>query len=132
MFLYSLDIRQRELFMELAIKAAECNGIVESEEINMLQSYGTEMGLQPIYETNKSTESIVSELKEISDEKTKRIILFELFAILISDSCYDDKEKRFVERLGKEFSISADDRKKMLDILYEYRDVVKRITDLVL
>jgi len=131
MFLHTMTDTQKKLFMKLAIKAAEANGIVELEEKNMLKAYGIEMGIKPIYETDAKTEDIISELKEICDDKTKRIIVFEILGIMMSDSEYDEKEKAFVDEIISAFSIPSNQKEEMLELLTEYANVFKRISNLI-
>lgn len=132
MFLHSITDKQKELFMKLAIKAAEANGIVNLEEKNMLKAYGIEMGIKPIYETDATTEEIVSELKNLCDDKARRIIIFEILGIMISDSEYDDKEKEFIENLAEAFSIPKEQKDQMFALINEYFEVFKKISKLVL
>ncbi len=132
MFLQMISDKQKDLFMKLAIKAAEVNGIVEYEEKNMLKAFSIEMGIQPLYNTEASLDSIVSELKELSDEKSRRIILFEILGILISDSEFDDKEKSFVDELTKAFSISVEQKNDMIGLINEYLNVYKKISKVVI
>ena len=117
--------------MKLAIKAAEANGIVELEEKNMLKAYGIEMGIKPIYETDSNTEDIIAELNAICDDKTKRIIVFEVLGIMISDSEYDEEEKNFVNEMISAFSIPSDQKDEMLGVLKEYANVFKKISNLI-
>lgn len=132
MFLHAMTDKQKNLFMKLAIKAAEANGVVEFEEKNMLKAYGIEMGIKPIYETDSKTEDIIAELKALCDEKTKRIIVFEILGIMISDSEFDEMEKSFVDEIVSAFSIPSDQKQQMLELLNEYAAVFKKISNLVL
>ena len=131
MFLHTMTDKQKNLFMKLAIKAAEANGIVELEEKNMLKAYGIEMGIKPIYETDSNTEDIIAELNAICDDKTKRIIVFEVLGIMISDSEYDEEEKNFVNEMISAFSIPSDQKDEMLGVLKEYANVFKKISNLI-
>ena len=48
MFLYLINEKQKNLFLKLALKAAEANGVVELQEKNMLKAFSKEMGIKPI------------------------------------------------------------------------------------
>ena len=132
MFLHLLTDKQKYLFLELAIKAAEANGIVEIEEKNMIKVYSIEMGIKPIYKTDRSTDSIINALDNSCDERTKRIILFEILGIMLSDLEYDYCEKNFVDNLTDSFSIPCEQKDMMLDLLKDYSDIYKRISDYLL
>ena len=84
MFLNSLSKKQKNLFMDLAIKAAEANGVVELAEKNMLKAYGIEMEITPFYSSDCEIEMVLQEMKDISTESELKIVLFEILGILIS------------------------------------------------
>ena len=132
MFLNILRHKQKILFMHLAIKAAEVNGIVEITEKNMLKSYGAEMGITPFYSSECEVEVILQEIKELSTQRELRIILFEILGVLISDKDYDIAEKEFTERVRNAFGISKERCDNMWDILNEYSSICQKITDIVL
>ena len=85
MFLNSLSKKQKNLFMNLAIKAAEANGVVELAEKNMLKAYSMEMEIAPFYTSDCDIETVLQETKAVSTESELRVVLFELMGILISD-----------------------------------------------
>ncbi|MCR5701149.1 MAG: hypothetical protein K6G76_03270 [Lachnospiraceae bacterium] len=132
MFLHLLNSEQKNLFMNLAIKAAEANGIVELEEKNMLKAYGIEMGIKPVYETDLKTTEIIACLNDICDEKTRKVIVFEIIGIMISDSVYDETEKEFVYNLAESFSVTTEQQDKMYELLIEYSNVFRRISNYIL
>ena len=132
MFLHLLNDRQKGLFMRLAIKAAEVNGVVELEEKNMLKAYSIEMGIDAFYSTDVNTMDIINELVSISDEKARKIIVFEILGILICDSKFDSVEREFIEKIVKNFKINEIDKQEMLNELYKYRSTYERISELVL
>ena len=56
MFLSNLNNNQKNLFIQLAIKAAESNGVVPIEQKNMLKAFAMEMNTSPVYKTDRDTE----------------------------------------------------------------------------
>ncbi len=132
MFLKSLSKKQKNLFMELAIKAAEANGVVELEEKNMLKSYSMEMEITPFYTSNRNLEDVLQETKAISTESELRVVLFELMGILISDKEFDKTEKAFLNKVSSAFSISQTQCDEMLQLLYDYSSLYQRIVATVL
>lgn len=105
MFLNSLNNIQKQLFQKLAIKAAEANGVVELEEKNMLKCFAVEMNIEPFYFTDISMDNLMQEILKNSNEQVLRIFLFETLAIIISDSEFDEEEKKFVDTLSSKFGI---------------------------
>lgn len=132
MFLNNLNNIQKNLFQKLAIKAAESNGVVELEEKNMLKCFAIEMNIEPFYSTDISMDNLMTEILDNSNEQVLRIFLFEILAIIISDSEFDDKEKKFVDELASRFGISKEKTDEMLEVLYEYLQVYNKINSLIL
>ena len=132
MFLNLMNKPQKELFMELAIKAAEVNGVVELEEKNMLKAYAIEMQIHARYKTERETEEILNSLLEITCEKERRIIVFEILGMMFSDGVYDEKEEQFVKYISDKAGMSIDDIMNMISVLKEYEKVYKKICDVVM
>jgi len=132
MFLSRLNNEQKELFLELAMKAAEVNGIVELEEKNMLKCFAIEMNIAPIYGTDKRVEDIVNRIVDISSEKELRIILFEILGIIVSDSVFDESEQAFVNWLFEKCNIEYALAEQMLVLLTDYLKVYQKIVHVVL
>ena len=132
MFLNSLSKTHKKLFMELAIKAAEANGVVELAEKNMLKAFSIEMSIEPFYSTNSDIETILQKMEATATENEKRIVLFELMGILISDEEFDEEERRFLEKVRSVFEVSESKCDEMMKLLYEYSSLYKRIVAAVL
>ena len=132
MFLNNLKNKQKKLFIQLAIKAAEANGIVELEEKNMLKSFAIEMNIPPVYNTENNLETILNELVSISSEQELKIILFEILGIVVSDGVFDDDEKNIVKNIVERCKLDTNIVDEMLNALYEYINVYKKIVSIVL
>lgn len=132
MFLNNLNNKQKKLFIQLAIKAAEANGIVELEEKNMLKSFAIEMNIAPVYNTENNLETILNELVSISSEQELKIILFEILGIVVSDGVFDDDEKNIVKNIVERCKLDTNIVDEMLNALYEYINVYKKIVSIVL
>lgn len=132
MFLHLLNNEQKELFLDLAIKAAEANGVVELEEKNLLKAFSIEMQIPSRYKTEKTTDEILAQLSKISNEREKKILSFELIGILLADGTYDDKEKVFITQISEQSNIPIDEIEKMINVIDEYKAVYNKICDIVL
>lgn len=132
MFLNSLSKKQKNLFMDLAIKAAEANGVVELAEKNMLKAYGMEMEITPFYSSDCEIEMVLQEMKDVSTESELKIVLFEILGILISDEDFDNSEKEFLNKVRTSFDISQEKCDEMLRLLYDYSSVYQKIVAAVL
>lgn len=132
MFLNSLNNSQKSLFIELAIKAAESNGIVPIEEKNMLKAFAIEMGITPVYHTESETEDIINEIIEISSEKELKVILFEILGIIVSDNVFDEKEKAFVKHVVEKCNMDTALIDEMVELINKYASIYNEIVGVVL
>lgn len=132
MFLNGLKNSQKSLFMELAIKAAESNGVVPLEQKNMLKAFAIEMGITPVYHTERATEDIIDNIIEISSEKELKVIIFEILGIIVSDGVFDGKEKVFVTHVIEKCNMDIALIDKMVELLSKYASVYQEIVDVVL
>lgn len=132
MFLNSLNNKQKSLFIELAIKASESNGIVALEEKNMLKAFAVEMGITPIYQTNRDLDSITHDIITNSSEKELRIIVFETLGIIVSDTVFDDKEKEFINYIIRKFNVDSCLVDKMVKLLFDYAKVCQDIEKIII
>ena len=132
MFLNNLNNEQKNLFLELAIKAAEISRGMSLEEKNMLKEFALEMMITPKYETIKSSEEIIKRLTEISSKKDLRIITFEILGIMYSDSNYDETEKDFVFSIANAFGITKESVIDMDSAIKKYSELYSEICNLVL
>ena len=132
MFLGMLEEEQKELFLDLAIKAAASSGGIAIEEKNMLKSFAKELQIPPKYQCRKRVTGIIDRLKAISDEKSLRIVMFEILAEMYSDSEYDETERQFIATMAESFNISQDTVNEMDSLLKRYAKLYRDICELVL
>lgn len=132
MFLSNLNSNQKNLFIQLAIKAAESNGIVPIEQKNMLKAFAMEMSISPVYTTDRDTEDIINELIASSNERELKIILFEILGIIVADSVFDEKEKVFVGHVVEKCNLDTALIDQMVKLLDDYANVFKSIVDVVM
>lgn len=132
MFLNLLNDMQKPLFMELAIKAAEINEEVTSEEKLLLTEFAKELQIEPVLSTAKDEDTILRQLKDVTSVRERKIVVFEVLGIMFADSEYDDAEKAFVTRIAEFFEIDSETVDDMVKILREYARVFTEITALIL
>ena len=96
MYLQFLKENDKENFLSLAHGVSLLDGTLGNEEQQMLDSYCSEMGV-----SNKLLQSIVPldtaviNLTNDSSLITKKIVIFELVGLAMSDGSYDKVEKDF-------------------------------------
>ena len=132
MFLDILNNEEKELFLDLAIKAAEANGEVAKEEKEMLHAFAYEMKIKSRFTSTKSLADVLNVFKEKSSKRSMRIVAFELIGILFADSEFDDAEKAFLSDVTNVLEIPESIINEMLSEITDYSAIYKKICKTVL
>ena len=133
MFLNRLNQQQKELFIQLTYCAAIANGEFHEKEKAMLNAYCAETGVN--FDINNAITdyvSIVNELNIISDINDKKIILFEILGLLLSDSEYDNLEKDFAEKVREIFGLDQEFSDSCINLLKVYFSTISDMQNLVI
>lgn len=132
MFLEMLNKDEKEWFLDLAIKAAEANGEVAKEEIQMLHTFASEMKISPRSETSRELSVILKDFTDNSSKKSMKIVLFELIGILFADAEFDDEEKKYLESVTNAFGIDPSVANEMISEIKDYAALFNKICNTVL
>jgi hypothetical protein len=107
MYLTELNIGEKKNFLELAKFAMGLNGEHKLEEQEIFSSFVHECGLQSFNpQKQDSIDSVIKVLSK-SSQKAKRIVMIELFGILLADGNVCDVEADFMGQLANNFDIAA-------------------------
>ena len=128
MFLGKLNEEEKKLFLNLAVKVAEANGIVAEAEKNMINQYCLEMGLSVTQKNNKSIDEAIDGFSKSSVE-IKRIVMIELIGLCMSDEKYETEERSIIEKIAQALDISNEAIELFEADLKNYRLVVKSIAE---
>lgn len=133
MYLSVLSNEEKALFLGLAYDLAVSDGNYSAEEQAAIAGYSQEMQL-PFDENSmkKPIDAIIDKLSEISDMRTKKIVVFESIGLVMADHNFDERERAIVAKMETEFRIPQSFGKKCEDILNEYFAFQDRINKLVL
>jgi hypothetical protein len=132
MYLQFLKENDKENFLSLAHGVSLLDGALGNEEQQMLDSYCSEMGV-----SNKLLQSIVPldtaviNLTNDSSPLTKRIVIFELVGLAMSDGIYDKVEKEFIVSLISKFNLTNDYLSKCESYISDYMLLQAKINTLV-
>lgn len=126
MFLRAMSNDQKHLFLALAEKAADANGVREESEKELLNAYADEMGIESIVK-EKPLDEILSELSNISTPVEVNQMSFEIIGLLMSDGEYDAEEREFITTLSKGLNVPENRINKMFDLVKEYSDLIRSI-----
>ncbi|BDP34928.1 TerB family tellurite resistance protein [Vibrio parahaemolyticus] len=124
MYLSELNIGEKKNFLELAKYAMGLNGEQKTEEQTIFQSFVQECGLTEHTLTKQDNiESVIKVLAK-SKGKSKRIILVELFGILLADGEVCIEEEAFMDKLSDALAIDSFEVKKMQRWVNAMNDMV--------
>lgn len=133
MFLIELNDKERKNFLELAYHAMAVDNNIDPRENEIFQNFRAEMRLSeadyPI--ANKSVKAVITEF-QASKKRVKKIVLFELWGIILADEAYSQAERELINELGaawnlKQFEITkakrwVQDFNEMLGEAYRFLD----------
>jgi len=124
MYLSELNIGEKKNFLELAKHAMGLNGEHKVEEQTIYQSFVQECSLEshPLSKQD-SIDSVIKVLTK-SKGKSKRIVLLELFGILLADGEVCKEESDFMEQISDAFSVDSYEAKKIQRWVTAMNDMV--------
>jgi hypothetical protein len=131
MFLSDLNANEQELFLELAYYVMGLNQEHKNAEIDVFDSYTHECH-KPGYEPSRQSQ-IDFVIKELSKTKlsNKRIIMIELFGIMLSDDEFCANEANFVDKLTEKFEMKAYMVKRIKRWVEGFNDMVQEGYELI-
>ena len=106
MFLAELHPEEKTAFLELAVLIASIDGNVSIFETSILNKYQKELDLDDYKPTGMSLGDI---LKSFKSERSKTIVLTELFQLIYSDGVFHDQESKFVQHIKEHFGFETDE-----------------------
>lgn len=108
MYLSLLKENNKQLFLKLAYNVSLIDGNIGIEEQQMIDNYCQEMNISNInYTDNISLEDISSIAIKECNTLERKIIIFELIGLSMSDEHYDEKEKDYVFKLSGLFYLDV-------------------------
>ena len=132
MFLNLLTEEEKHEYLNLAAIAAHTNGSLEEDEKELINAYQREMGISdPVLDTDWSvySEEPIFRFFSASEKSHKKIVLFEIMGLLMSDSSFDEAEKNFVFRLSEAIGLSAAEVDSISQLALQYLNLVIEIAD---
>jgi hypothetical protein len=107
MFLNELDQNEKVAFLKIAHYAARSDGDFSDDQKNIINTYCFEMQISDIdYDHNSFNLSEI--LKGITNERSQKIILLELMALILSDDIVHKEEKKVIDLMLNTFSIKEE------------------------
>ncbi len=126
MFLKELNKKERENFLELANYVIKVDGEVSAVETNIFENYVAEMKLykEEYKLKNKDIDEVIKEFNA-STKKKKKIVLIELFGIILCNNDYHEEEKKLVEKIQKEWNFRDYEINKCKRWVEDFNDLLE-------
>jgi hypothetical protein len=131
MFLSELNIGEKKNFLEIARFSMGLNGEHKEEEEMIFNSFVHECDLKG-YQLQKQ-DNIDSAIKVLakSKNKHKKILLIELFGILLADGNVCDEEASFMDKLANAFDFEEFQVRKIQRWVEAMNDIVQEGYNLI-
>ncbi|MBB1441443.1 TerB family tellurite resistance protein [Shewanella sp. SG41-4] len=124
MYLSELNIGEKKNFLELAKYAMGLNGEYKPEEQMVYQSFIQECCLAEYQISKQDNIDVVMKVLAKSTEKSKRIVMLELFGILLADGEVSKEESDFMEEFAEILSVESYESKKIQRWVIAMNDMV--------
>ncbi|PLS03670.1 TerB family tellurite resistance protein [Neobacillus cucumis] len=120
MFLAELQPEEKTAFLELAVLIASIDGNLSIFETTILNKYQKELELEDYKPTGKALGDILNTFKS---ERSKNIVLTELFQLIYSDGVFHDHEGEFVRMIKGHFGFDSDEFGSFKDWIEKIREL---------
>lgn len=129
MFANIMDQSEKEKFLELIHKIAQCDEDYSEEEEELLNNYKIELGIQDVKDTD-SLEGLVDFFASKTPE-LKKIVFFELYGMIMADGKIASKESELIEMIEKAFGLPQSLYAEIISVANDLRKVYDRIYDVL-
>ena len=119
--------------MDLAYLLSSVDNDFSDEEKMVMASYLNELGISYDYEANaKSAEEVIAQLNASCDEGEKKVIVFELVSLAMSDENFDNNERAFIGKLCESFGFATSFCSQCEEALRAFLEAQDRLSALIL
>ncbi len=133
MYLGLLNEKEKEGFLGLAYNLAVADGDYSAEEKKVIYGYCQEM--QFLFDENtmvRDTEELLNEFSKGSGDRVKRIVVFELIGLAMSDGSFGEDERKMISLAEKKFGIDEQFTEVCEEELSKYIDFQTRLNQIIL
>ena len=133
MYLALLNKEQKEIFLGLAYNLSNIDGDYSSPEQQMIESYCGEMNIEYSDSIAKvELNTIMENINKIFDNKSIKIVLFELIGWAMVDNNFDKSEYAFLNSIQNLFSVDSEFMSKAENYIKKYLELQLNINTLIL
>ena len=132
MYLTFLTEQEKIYFLGLAYNIAISDGEYSNEEKNIIDNYCKEMNINFTNKMIQPTDFLISKLSLTSDERTKKIILFEIIGLAMIDNHFDNEEKNIIDKMILDFKLNESLKLKYEELVNKYMCLQNEINQFVI
>lgn len=135
MYLALLSEKEKEIFLNVAFNLVTADGDYSDEEKAVIAGYCQEMQYTYTFDkkrTVKSIDVLINDIRSNSDNKIKKIFVFELIGLAMADGNYDESERNLINKLEMEFDIDLGFARDCETVLNEYIAFQTKLNQLIL
>lgn len=123
-----LSKEERTIFLNLVFFAINCDSLVFNKEKEIFNGYVEQLGIERQIDDfkNESLEETLEQVKSYNKRK-KKIIVSEIFGVLISDGIYNEQEKAFITKIGDVLELSREEINIINKAVIEYISSYKKL-----
>jgi uncharacterized tellurite resistance protein B-like protein len=129
MFANVMNQSEKEKFLELIYKIAQCDEEYSEEEEEILNNYKAELGMENVNDTD-TLEGLVTFFAGKSPE-LKKIVFFELYGMIMADRKIEKNEAELMEMIEKAFGLPESQYKDIISVAEDLRNVYERIYEVL-
>ena len=125
MFLQVMNTEEKMKFLELVYKVANIDGEFAEEEVEIVNSYKNQLGIDKIPETDDINGII--EYFSTKAQALKRIIVFETIGLINADNKIETEETDLIDKMVKCFQLDNEVVEKIDRVAKKLQDVYDEV-----
>lgn len=131
MFLGLLTQEAKIKFLEFVYLIANADGDYAEEEQEVIRNYQMELNISDILEITDSMDDLL-EFFSNQPEEVKKIVIFEIYGLIISDRDISLKEQNILDAIDNSFGIDSSKLNEIKDLVSELQGVYEKIYDVLM
>ena len=132
MYLALLKQNEKENFLKLAVALSSADGNFGEEEHFMISQYCDEMGIENHIPTDIKKDLAINEIANDSTEQNKKIIIFELLGLAMSDKNFAEAEETLIISLADKLKLNADYVGNCKEMITKYLELQNQINNYII